>query len=252
MNFSHYSGCGNDFIIRDDRDASFPIENGTLIQNACLYAGVDGLILVQKSNDADFRMRFFNNDGKEASMCGNGLRCFFQFIREKLHFPETQATIQTQNRRLHVEDRNGLIRVEMGAAEELGWNIELEDYLFHHINTGVPHIVTVVDDVEKVDVNSVGAHFRSHSHFGKQGTNVNFVDPKTLKIRTFERGVEGETLACGTGATATAYALHKMLNIPSPITLQVRSQEYLTIDVTGNSCTMTGPALFIKDMSYAA
>jgi len=252
MKFCHYSGCGNDFIIKDDRDASFPIENNTLIQNACSHAGVDGLILVQRSDTADFRMRFFNNDGKEASMCGNGLRCFFQFIREKLHFSETEATIQTQNRLLHVEDMNGLIRVEMGVAEELGWNIKLEDHLFHHINTGVPHIVTVVDDVEKVDVNTVGAHFRSHARFGKQGTNVNFVDPKTFKIRTFERGVEGETLACGTGATATAYALHKIHNIPSPITLQVRSQEHLTIDILENQCTMTGPATFIQDISYVA
>lgn len=249
MSFSHYSGCGNDFIIGDDREALYPLEDSASIQKACRDIGVDGMILVQKSAKADFRMRFFNNDGGEAAMCGNGMRCFFKFIREKLHFPQKQAQIETMHRILTVEDCGGLIRVEMGAPEIMALNIQLDGFLFHHINTGVPHAITFVDDVEKIDVAKLGAHFRHHPRFGKEGTNVNFVDSTTLQIRTFERGVEAETLACGTGCTAAAVALIKMGARPSPITLEVRSKEHLTIHLEENNCTMTGPARFIKNVS---
>lgn len=259
ISFSHYSGCGNDFILIDDRSEWFCKENAGLISELCQQkAKVDGLILVQSSLLADFKMKFFNNDGSEASMCGNGIRTMARFIKEKLHFPHSKISIETKNRILTLEYIGELIRVEMGPIQELAWNIILSgpnekntSWTFHLLDSGVPHLVTFVEDVETIDVMKLGSYFRHHLRFQPHGANVNFVELSTCKIRTFERGVEGETLACGTGSTAAAYAMYKLYKVPSPISMQVRSQDFLQIDIKDKGAYMTGGAKWIRDVHMA-
>lgn len=245
---SHYSGCGNNFLIIDDRLELFPKNDAELISELCLQADVDGLILVQNSSIASFRMRFFNNDGTEASMCGNGIRCMMRFIVDKIDSKTRSCHIETQKGQLLVKMKGDLVEVEMGKVEEIDWNLMLdyegEERVMHHLNTGVPHLVTFVDDVNSIDVENVGSYFR---HL--KNANVNFVDKVRGEIRTFERGVEGETLACGTGATAAAYALHKLYDFSSPITLKVRSQALLEISIENNFAHLTGPATWIGDIT---
>jgi len=248
---SHYSGCGNDFLIIDDRMEWFPATSTTLIQQLTHTANVDGLILVRKGQKNNFAMKYFNNDGKEASMCGNGLRCFYKFLREKIGSKETDETIEIGALLLEVKEAGQNVRVAMGKVEKLGWNIELDfngkKWIWHHLNTGVPHIVTFVDDVDAVDVQVVGSFFRNHPQFQPAGTNVNFVDAENMRIRTFERGVEAETLACGTGCTAAGFACAKLKEKKLPIRLQVQSKEHLEIDVVHDKAFMTGPARWIRD-----
>ncbi|MDB6080739.1 MAG: dapF [Chlamydiia bacterium] len=249
---SHYSGCGNDFILLDDRRELFPENDSVLIKAICIQAGVDGLILVRSSLIAAYRMRFFNNDGYETSMCGNGIRCMMRFIVDKIDPACISCLIETLKGPLQLTIVGSKVQVEMGNVQELGWNIELEytetntKRIMHHLDTGVPHLVTFVDDLDSIDIQGEGSYFR---HL--KNANVNFVDVKNRRVRTFERGVEGETLACGTGVTAVAYALHKIAGIPSPISLKVRSQEVLDIAIMDNTAIMTGPAKWIRDLEYA-
>lgn len=249
---SHYSGCGNDFLIVDDRQALFPTQEDELIVELCRnQTQVDGLILLRNSLQADFQMRIFNSDGSEASMCGNGIRCLMRYIKEKLDVKKNSCAIEISGRILMLEAIGSNVRVEMGKIEELELNIclpfEEEIYSLHHLNSGVPHLVTFVDSLESRDIAKVGAYFRHHEKFRPNGANVNFVDIKTKKIRTFERGVEAETQACGTGATAAAYALHKLHNIQPPILMQTLSGDFLEIDFSDNFAKMTGPATCIRD-----
>lgn len=248
---SHYSGCGNDFLIFDNRSHWFPRENASLIQSLCRQAKVDGLIAVSTSPSTDFSMQFFNNDGKPAGMCGNGARALFRYLIEKLKITKSKVSIDVYGREIYLESVGDNVRVDMGSVQEFDWKIPLQHddktWTWSHLDTGVPHIVTFLENVEHVDVATIGAYFRSHPQFQPQGTNVNFVDPKRLRIRTFERGVEAETLACGTGATATGIALHKLYGMPWPITLQVQSGEKLEIDYKDGHAFLTGPANWICD-----
>jgi len=249
---SCYSGCGNDFLIIDDREQWFPEHDAVFISKLCKeYGNVDGCILARRSYLADYQMLYFNNDGRSAAMCGNGVRSFMKYLKEKLHFPKEKCSIEIGTRLLQVALVGPDVRVEMGRVQELGWNIQLPFdeclWTLHYLNSGVPHLVTIVDDVAVIPVEKIGAYFRHHPQFQPAGANVNFIEMGTNKIRTFERGVEAETLACGTGVTATAWALHKLHLVPLPIRLQVRSQEWLEIDIKNDIAIMTGPATWIQD-----
>ncbi len=259
--FSHYSGCGNDFVLIDDREMLFCSQNQALIQELCIkgsqVAGhvIDGLILVQNSATCQFTMKFFNNDGCEASMCGNGVRALARFVKEKLDFRQPNYLLETKKRTLSIAVLDDLYCVDMGAVVELDFNIQLDfegtTWQFSYFDTGVPHLVTFVSDIESLDVVKIGNFFRHHVHFQPCGANVNFVEIATSKIRTYERGVENETLACGTGATACAYALYKIAKKKPPIRLQVRSKDFLEIDFTSSDfAKMTGPATWIGDGTF--
>ena len=259
--FSHYSGCGNDFVLIDDRKMPFFAQNPGLIQELCIKGSqvadhvIDGLILVQSSATCQFKMKFFNNDGFEASMCGNGVRALARFVKEKLDCKQTNYLLETKKRCLSIEVLDDLYCVDMGAVGELGFNIQLDfegtTWQFNHFDTGVPHLVTFVSDIEALDVVKIGSFFRHHAHFQPHGANINFVEIATSKIRTYERGVENETLACGTGATACAYALYKIAKKKLPIRLQVRSGDFLEIDFTASDfAKMTGPATWIHDGTF--
>lgn len=257
--FSKYSGCGNDFIFIDNRNGGFPTHRKELIRNLChrqLGVGGDGLILLEHSNRADFRMRIFNSDGNEAEMCGNGLRCLGRFMKEQ-GIPGESFSIQVMENLYKMQISRDTIQIKMGPPQSVEYDRMLtigeRSYSFDFMNTGVPHVIIYVKDLDSVKVDELGSLIRHNPKFAPQGTNVNFVCPTddgTLKIRTFERGVEKETLACGTGCTATAISARKKLGFVNPIKIITRSGEEIrfSIEESDNKLSdvlMEGPAKFI-------
>ena len=223
MNFSKYQGTGNDFILVDDRNQTFPASSQALIAQLChrrFGIGADGLILLQNAVDYDFRMVYFNANGAEGSMCGNGGRCIVRFAHDLGLFMDKTRFVAVDGE--HLAEVNGdEVHLKMGDVQ----GIEDRDGLTF-LDTGSPHVVRFVTDLNNPDVVNVAANGRSIRHdarFAPGGTNVNFaqsLDGNTLLTRTFERGVEDETYSCGTGVTAVALVAHHQLSMPSPITLQ--------------------------------
>ena len=237
--FSKMSGTGNDFIIIDNRQRLFEDDGLTeFIRNVCrrkMSVGADGLILIESSDKADFRWRFFNSDGSLAEMCGNGARCAARFAYlngiagENLFF-ETEAGIINGE----VKDGGAKVKIPDPVDLRLDYRVDLENgpLIVSSVNTGVPHVVVMMDSVAEVDVFGLGREIRYHEAFAPAGTNVNFIcqqKPGQLAIRTYERGVEDETLACGTGSIASALVAACQTNWASPISLATRSGESLTI-----------------------
>lgn len=239
--FVKYSGCGNDFILVDNRSQLFPPEGRALIPALCQRRkgiGADGVILLELSTIADCRMRVFNLDGSEAEMCGNGVRCLALFFRE-LGFPKRRFTIETMHRLMHVEIHPAsIVDVEMGDPTDIQWDVEVgvgnKTHIVQILDTGVPHIVLFTSDIDHVDMAHLAPELRQRRDLAIKGANVNFAmydaHNKQLHVRTYERGVEAETLACGTGAAASAIAICRQLNLESPIDVLVRSGESLKVD----------------------
>lgn len=263
--FSKYSGCGNDFIMIDNRSCTFPSNNAALISRLCRRPegiGADGLILMEASRKADFKMRIFNSDGKEAEMCGNGLRCFNKFLLE-LGFTSPFHEIETMERKLQVRMAGENVKASMGDPKDIRMNILLlidgKEYIVHYLDTGVPHAICFVDCVDDLPVNTLGREIRFHPIFQQKGANANFVHcsgASSLSIRTYERGVEQETLACGTGATAAAIAAYLKFKMKPPISVRTKSGESLTIDFTVHenqitNVTQSGPAMYHFKGSFA-
>jgi len=240
--FFKMSGSGNDFIVIDNReriidDATLP----QLIENVCrrrLSAGADGLILVEESNEADFQWRFFNSDGGRAEMCGNGARCAarFAYLNE---IAGQRMSFVTDARKVHAHVMEDQVKIRMTDPVDLklDYTIDLEkgQISISSVNTGVPHVVVPVDRIANVDVVDLGREIRYHKLFAPAGTNANFVSPlpdNGFAIRTYERGVEDETLACGTGAVAGALIMATKMRLPSPIRMKTRSGSNLTIHFT--------------------
>ncbi len=241
--FTKMTGSGNDFLLIDNRELKLSGEHGRdLARLACrrkLSAGGDGLILIENDPEVDFAWRFFNADGSEAEMCGNGARCAARFAllkgvtnKERFSFRTlagvVEATIMGQGARVAMPRPHGL---ELDIAIDLnGHPISLD-----FINTGVPHAVDFADSpehLEAMDVHERGRAIRRHERFAPAGTNADFVvvtGPHGLQIRTYERGVEGETLACGTGCIAAALVAAARNYTESPVDVLTLSGETLTI-----------------------
>jgi len=209
--FSKYQGTGNDFIIIDNRKNSI---NLTTKQIAFMCdrrfgIGADGLMLLEKHPELDFKMRYFNSDGKEGTMCGNGGRCLTAFAKS-LHLFKTKTTFQTIDG-IHqaIIKQNNIVALQMQDVNEVK---EIDGNYF--IDTGSPHYVIFSKNITDTDVYTVGKKIRENSRFAPSGTNVNFVEIKEheLFVRTYERGVENETLSCGTGVTAAAICASLKLN----------------------------------------
>lgn len=250
--FSIYSGAGNTFAIIDNRDLTFETKNASAF---CDHCDVDGIILAERGKTTPFAMRTFNRDGSEASMCGNGVRCLVQFLKElSIHcevYPiETLAGIHSG------WFTNEGIAIQVPPPKNIKWNVQIpvdESILTgHYLNTGVPHVVIFVDQLDDVDVVTLGRKIRFHPLFEPLGANVNFVSTSPLVLRTYERGVENETGACGTGAIAAALALAKFHDCFSPVSLSVRSGEKIIISFTPDwsRLTMKGPVKIIKTGSF--
>ncbi len=220
--FSKYHGTGNDFIIIDDRNAQlYRILNGNqkLIARMChrhYGIGADGLILLLSDENSHFRMVYYNADGNEGSFCGNGSRSVVAFVHQNkiINRLETRLAAMDGEHHATIEsfDQNiYMVNVHMGASappEKIAGNK-------YYVNTGSPHLVILVEELYKIDVNKLGKNIRNSSKWANAGVNVNFVkltENNHIAVRTYERGVERETLSCGTGVTAaaiTAYVHHK-------------------------------------------
>lgn len=237
------SGTGNDFLMIDNREGLLKEGEATkLAQAACprrVSAGADGIILVEKSAKPghDFRMRYYNADGSEADMCGNGSRCIAVFA-EIIGAGKKQQCIETLAGSLSamVAQDGCSAKIQLSQPSKLEFKKSVDvlgmptDLYF--INTGVPHAIQFVEDVSSVDVKIRGACIRHHDVFKPRGTNSNFVQllpNQTIRLRTYERGVEDETLACGTGATASAIAAGLIHGYGSPVKVLIASGGSLTI-----------------------
>ena len=237
--FIKMSGSGNDFIIIDHREPFLKEDRlRDFIRKACrrrISVGADGLILIERSQKADFKWRYFNADGGEAEMCGNGGRCAARFAYLKgiagpsLKF-ETLAGIlsaQVDGKRVKLE-----MTKPFGLKLDETLLIDGKKQIFSSINIGVPHAVLFVEDVEGLDIVRIGRAVRYHSHFSPGGTNANFIrleEGSQLSIRTYERGVEDETLACGTGAVAAALVAAFKGLVKSPVSIKTRGGEVLSV-----------------------
>lgn len=241
--FVKYVACGNDFILFDNRSNFFP-DSPDLIRKIChrqTGIGADGVLLLEKSNSADFQMHILNSDGSKAEMCGNGLCCFTQWLIDLGLKSPFQIKVSHSN--LITSESCGSVCIEMPNVSifEPDLSITINNQILNvtFINTGVPHAVLFVTDIETINFGDLGHAIRHHPFWNPNGTNVTFAEiigSHELKVRTYERGVEGETLGCGTGATAAAltYAHHHYLS--ASIGVQTRSKEKLEIQycLTGN------------------
>lgn len=248
MDFFKYQGTGNDFVLIDDRAGTFPRTDQALIERLChrrFGIGADGLILLQTDADYDFRMVYFNADGAEGSMCGNGGRCIVRFAHDLGLFEhETRFLAVDGEHTAQVTDND--ISLKMGDVS----GVESRNGLTF-LNTGSPHVVQFTDDLELLDVVAQGRAIRYDSAFSG-GTNVNFaqvIDDHTVRVRTYERGVEDETYSCGTGVTAVALVAHQDFAMPDPVFIQTIGGNLRVSfkPVAGNgsqfgSIYLTGPA----------
>ncbi len=240
--FTKMSGCGNDFIVIDNRKGRIQSSDQShfvkRVSRRRMSVGADGVILIENSDRVDFKWRFYNSDGSQAEMCGNGARCAARFAFLNSIAPQNMsfetvsgvisAAVETDSVRIRMTDPSG---VEADIAVDLKEGPLQVDSIF----TGVPHVVVAVEDAEKVDVAVMGREIRYHQRFQPAGTNVNFVSRKpdgTIRVRTYERGVEDETLACGTGAVAAAIVASQRYDLKSPVEVVTSSGGVLTIFYT--------------------
>lgn len=251
LTFYKYQGTGNDFIMVDNRLNSFPKENTQLIEQLCdrrFGIGADGLILLENHTTYDFKMVYFNSDGNESSMCGNGGRCLVAFAKQ-LGIIETTAEFEAVDG-YHFAKIIGdeLVSLQMKDVDSIAVH---QDYSF--LNTGSPHHVQLVSDLKNLDVKTEGAKIRYSDLYGKVGSNINFVhqiENDIFAVRTYERGVEDETLSCGTGVTAVAIAMHHVGKTKSnSVDLQVEGGK-LSVQFKENNGVysdvfLVGPATFV-------
>jgi diaminopimelate epimerase len=256
LQFYKMSASGNDFILIDNRegivDRIFP-DVKELAVKACrrrLSVGADGMILMEKAQGVDFAWRFYNADGSEAEMCGNGGRCAARFAFEN-GIAGRQMAFQTLAGVMKAEIMESHVKLQLTTPVDLKLDyavpLENNELFVSSVNTGVPHVILLVDDVERTPVEELGSVLRYHKAFSPQGTNVDFVevvDRQNIKLRTYERGVEGETLACGTGAVAAAVVLSRKGITDNVVNLLTRGGETLRVSA-GDEVYLEGDARII-------
>lgn len=241
--FTKMTGSGNDFIIIDNRDRRIdPERYQPLARLACrrkLSVGADGIIFIESDSEVDFKWSFFNADGSAAEMCGNGARCAARFAHVHKIVTKNRMAFRTLAGVIEASIKGERVKIRMTPPHGLETDVDVQaadrSFRVHFINTGVPHVVYLLADasaLEKVDVFGWGRALRNHPRFQPAGTNVNFIsvmNDHRLSIRTYERGVEDETLACGTGSIASALVAAAQGLAASPVEVVTRSGDTLAI-----------------------
>jgi diaminopimelate epimerase len=260
LEFTKMNGAGNDFVLIDDRARKVRLSRDQVVRLCDRHRGVgaDGLLLLVpcESGKADWAWEFYNSDGSTGEMCGNGARCFSRFV-QRLTGTSGGFTFETEAGVITAGFQGERVTVNLTPPGDLRLNqqvsLSVGTETIHSINTGVPHAVLFVPDADRVMMQQLGPEIRRHPHFGPKGTNVNFaqlVGPGGIRVRTFERGVEGETLACGTGVTASALVAARLHGFTSPVRVQVQGGDELEVsfEESGGKFTnvrLTGPAEFV-------
>lgn len=258
--FTKMNGAGNDFILIDNRDGKIRLtpERAARLCDRQRGVGADGVMLLIPcaSGAADWAWEFFNSDGSAAEMCGNGARCFARYI-QKVVGASGKVTFETAAGVIGAEFHGERVTINLTAPKglRLGETVPMSigPRPVHSLNTGVPHAVLFVEDADQAMVLPWGAELRRHAHFAPKGTNVNFVQklgPGQIRVRTYERGVEGETLACGTGVTASALISSRVHGFTSPVQVRVQGGDTLEVSwsESGGEFTevrLNGPADFV-------
>ena len=259
LEFTKMNGAGNDFVLLDNRAQKIRLGRADVVRLCDRHRGVgaDGVILLVpcSSGKADWAWQFYNSDGSTGEMCGNGARCFARYV-QKLTGHKGDFTFETEAGIITARFAGDRVTVNLTEPQQLrlGEEISLSsgNQTVHSINTGVPHAVLFVPDADRAMVLQIGPEVRRHPRFAPKGTNVNFVQvlgPGHIRVRTFERGVEGETLACGTGVTASALISSRVNQFSSPVKVQVQGGEQLEVSFRQNNggfteVRLTGPAEF--------
>ena len=262
LQFTKMNGAGNDFVLIDNRSGSIRLSREAIVRlcHRQQGAGADGLILLvpNRSGKAEWAWEFYNNDGSVAEMCGNGARCFARFI-QRLTGAKERTCFETLAGVITATFHGDRVTVTLTEPknEQLNQSVQTDSgkWIAHSLNTGVPHAVVYVPDADKAMVQQLGAELRNHEHFKPKGTNVNFAQllgPGSIRVRTYERGVEGETLACGTGVTASALISARVHQFRSPVKVQVQSGDLLEVSFREENgafteVTLNGPADFVYD-----
>jgi diaminopimelate epimerase len=260
LEFTKMSGAGNDFVLIDARKSKVVLTPDQIVRICDRHQGVgaDGLMLwvPSTSGKTEWAWQFYNNDGSEGEMCGNGARCFARFVKKSTTANGT-LSFETGAGIITAEFDQDRVTVNLTPPRDLKTNEKLMlstgEETVHSVNTGVPHAVLFVKDADLAMVTKLGPEIRRHAHFAPRGTNVNFVQllgPNRIRVRTYERGVEAETLACGTGVTASALIAARLHGFKSPVKVQVKSGAELEVQFqqSGESfqqVKLSGPAEFI-------
>jgi diaminopimelate epimerase len=261
IRFTKMHGAGNDFVIIENLSGNLDLSSEQIIHlcDRRYGIGADGLLLLETVEDQtlDARMLYYNADGFKAEMCGNGARCFTAFGLANGLGKDGCLRFLTDAGPITATTQNNLYTIEMTPAHSIKLNIKLDltsgSTTVHSINTGVPHAICFVEDVSQIDIRSIGAEIRNHPFFAPAGANANFAqlqEGASILLRTYERGVENETLACGTGATAVGIIAHLLHQSPKPISLKVAGEATLSVnfdvtDDTVHNITLTGPAVSV-------
>ncbi len=244
LSFVKAEGTGNDFIIIDAKDVPRAKNLSEIAKVLCRRRksiGADGLLIYNESSACDFRMRIFNPDGSEPGMCGNGIRCLAQYARKIKNLKQDRFNIETKAGSITVDFlKEDSPRIKLTDPRNLKLNFALdvngEKMNLNYVAVGVPHVVYLSSNIDKEDIAGLGGKIRFHEFFQPAGTNVNFIEvasPNSLKIRTYERGVEGETLACGTGASASSLVAFLLDKVKTPVSVITRGGEVLTVYIQG-------------------
>jgi diaminopimelate epimerase len=260
LEFTKMNGAGNDFVLIDNRANQIRLSREQIVRVCDRHRGVgaDGVILLIPcaSGKADWAWLFYNSDGSTGEMCGNGARCFARFV-QKVTGTNRDFTFETEAGVIAARFQRERVTVSLTEPGPLRLNEKIPLHAgvetVHSINTGVPHAILFVPDADRALVRELGPEIRRHAHFAPKGTNVNFVqvlEPNHIRVRTFERGVEGETLACGTGVTASALIASRVHQFSSPVRVQVQGGDELEVSFRENNggftdVRLSGPAEFV-------
>lgn len=261
LQFWKMNGAGNDFILFDNRAGEVSL-TPALVQRLCdrhRGVGADGIIGLRRceSGRADWAWEFYNRDGSCGEMCGNGARCFARYVQRLTGWDRDTVSFETLAGVVRARLEGARVTVDLTPPTDLRPGLKLPLSIgsveVHAINTGVPHAVLFVADADQAAVSTLGPELRWHSAFAPRGTNVNFVqvlEPGRIRVRTFERGVEGETLACGTGVTASALITAILRDFASPVQVRVQSGDTLEVRFERQGTAfaavqLSGPAEFV-------